>query len=233
MGGDVMKRFIPYYEISVFGTIALLAFLFALSFTFFLPEYNMPLLIAIWTICGGLVVLCGAMLIHKYFAPPDYITRQGAHIWTDVRERTYFIPTLTDVERFIDTYIEYVPEVLASSQELQEAERSIASQQLARMFKDLNILFTRKRSALSGLEWWVQDIGCAQRYNLIAIRYFSPFTATHIFHALLHAIDTSILGRDPDPEHKNKAWWEVLEKIQTKVEEKLYGINTFSTSKKV
>jgi hypothetical protein len=232
MGGDVMKRFIPYYEISVFGTIAVLALLATLSLTFFMPEYNLPVIVAFGAVCGGILIFCGTMIIQKYFAPPDYITRQGTHVWTEIRKRTYFIPTLTDVERFIDTYIEYAPEVFASSQELQSTERSITSQQLIRMFKDLNILFTQKRSALSGMEWWVRDAGCAQRKNLIAVRYFAPFTATHIFHVLHHAIDAQVLDRDPDPGHKNEAWWEVLEKIQTKVEEKLYGISTLSISKK-
>jgi hypothetical protein len=69
----------------------------------------------------------------------------------------------------------------------------------------------------------VKDIGGAQRKNLLVIKYFTPFTATNIFHMLSHAVDELVLRRDPDPDHKNAAWWEAAEKIQERVEEKLYG----------
>lgn len=218
-----MRRFIPWSDLAIHGTIILFSLLFAISFSLILPEAAFPAVFAIWAICGGMIVVCGTMLIQRYFAPPDYTTKQGVSVWTEVRERTYLIPTLTDIERFVEFYIEYVPEVLASSQTLSEAERAITGQQLTQMFKKLNILFTKKPSALSGFEWWAKDRGCAQRSNLVAIRFFSPFTSMHIYHVLFHAIDTMVLERDPDPEHKNVEWWKVLDKVQSKLEEKIYG----------
>lgn len=227
-----MKRFIPWYEIGVFGTIGLVAFLFALSFTFIIPGDSFPAIIALWAVCGGMIVLAGVMIIQKYFAPPDYITRQGVSVWTEIREKTYLIPTLTDVEKFIDLYIDYVPEVLSAAPGLQDAEKHVTSQQLTKMFREINLLFTRKQSALTGAEWWVKDNGCAHRKNLIAVKYFSPFTSMHIYHALFHAIDALVLNREPDVNHKNEAWWATLEVVQAKLEEKIYGASPFASAVK-
>lgn len=223
-----MNKFIPWYEIWAFGSIAVLFIAFAASITFAVPQLGGAALFSFWMATSVVVFISLFLIVSKWLAAPDYVTQQKVAVWSDIRERNFVLPTLTDLEVFLESFCERTVEVLRSAPDLADAERAVTREQLRRMLAGAKFLFTRRTSALDGIEWQVRDKGCSQRRKMIAVRYHSPFTTTNIFLGLWHMVDSEVLQRASDPDHTNLFFWHALEEVQSKVENDLYQIRSVS-----
>jgi hypothetical protein len=225
-----MNRFIPWCEIYIFGPIAAMFIAFGLGVTFAIPNFSGTALFSFWIATSIILFICVFIVVSKWFSPPDYLTQHKVAVWSDIRERNFVLPTLTDFEFFLDSFCERTLEVVKSAPDLTETERGITRDRLRRMLHGAKFLFTRKDASLTGLEWGVRDKGCAQRGKLAAVRYASPFTPSNIFHVLWHMVDSEVLQRKPDKKHENLFWWKALDEIQTRVESDVYQVRSVSGS---
>ena len=214
-----MNRFIPWWELLIYCPIGL-SFLAASLCT----ATTGSIFFAHWAITTLVLFICAFCVIIRWTSPPDYITQQRVSVWSDIRERNFILPTLTDLESLLDSFCEHTLIAVKSTPDLLPAERAITREQLRRMLIGAKFLFTKRTSALRGVEWQVRERTCSQRRKLAAIRYFTPFTTTGIFVALWHMIDSEILHRPADPRHTNTLWWKVLEDVRARVENDIFNI---------
>ncbi len=212
-----MKRFIPWYDIVIYLPLVVLLFFAAFIFTIYAGSQSFVAVFGLWVFCGGFSIVSLAMVFGKYFASPDYITRQGVRVWTEARENMHCSPKLSETEKYLEAFFDILPLVLTTARDLEPCERMITRAQLSRFCRELNILYTTHTTMLVGPGWTARDVYSATRKNMIAVRYTYPFTPVHLYHALWHAIDTCILRRAADCRHKRAAWWQALLLVQTKV----------------
>jgi len=221
-----MNKFIPWYEIYTFGSIGALFVAFATSITFAVPQLQGAALFSFWVATSIVVFISVFLIISKWLSGPDYVTQQKVAVWSDIREKNFVLPTLTDLDVILESFCERAIMVLKTLPDLTEAERAITREQLRRMLYGAKFLFTRCSSALDGIEWRVKDKGCSQRRKLLAVRYHSPFTTTAIFLGLWHMVNSEILHRAPDPDHTNLIFWRALDDIQAKIDSDIYQIRS-------
>lgn len=224
-----MNRFIPWRSIYTYGGIALCSLVAAYAGSYFCFERAA----SCWVIAALVTGACACFIAAAFVIPADYVTGQQVQVWSDVRERSFVLPTATDLENFLNLFCEKTLEVVKTAPDLATAERLITRDQLKKMLCGAKILFTRDTLALNGMEWEVRDRGCSQRGKLMAIKYYSPFTPANLFQALWHTVNAEVLGRCADPAHDNLCWWQALEKVQERVEADLYRADWLAQSSRI
>ena len=217
-----MPRFIPWRIIYIYGAISICAISAVYVGSLFLGTSNFERIVSSWAIAILLTGVCVCFTAAAFLTPPDYVTEQQVQVWSDVRERSFVLPTSMDLENFLNLFCEKTLEVVKTAPNLATSERLITRDQLKKMLCGAKILFTRDELSLNGLEWKVRDEGCSQRGKLMAVKYCSPFTPSNLSQALWHTVNADVLKRDPDPTHANLPWWLALERVQERVEADLY-----------
>lgn len=228
-----MNRFIPWRAICTYSCVALCGCTFAFAGSYLLESEGYERVVSIWAIGILVVFICTCFIILAWTTPPDYITKQRVQVWSDIRERSFVLPTLPDLENFLYLFCEKTLEVVKTMPDLSAKERLITRDQLKKMLVNASILFTRDPMLLKGPEWRVRDRGCAQRGKLLAVKFFSPFTPMNLFQGLWHMIDAEVLKRPPDPKHENTFWWRAMDKVQERVEADLYRADWLADSAQI
>lgn len=213
-----MKKFFLWFDIAFYVAVLLLTCIVGWIAILSLRITNFYAVFVVWCLCFGSCLFYLSLRLEKYYASSTYTTRQGVEVWTEIKDYNQVIPTVVQVEQVLDDFAFLVPITLLQSRDLEAAELSILHTQIVEMYKDVKIMFTKRKIFCVAFGFAIKEYNCAQHKNKIIIRHAPSFDAQQLSHALFHLIDEAILHRSPDRCHTNAPWWRAAMLVQTQLD---------------
>lgn len=196
-----MRRYIPLVELIFFLSIILITVAATLAVFLTPQEWPIEKIIVLSIVPPAIVVMCVSFLLMRYFAKPAFITKQGVAVWTCSTG-----PLLSEIEDFLDFYIESVPEVWPQA----------TKENITEMLRGAKIEFVTKLISIMGIGWAIKDAYGVQQGNTIKVKYnLCHLETTALCHELHHMMDELVFKVPPDYQHKLTVWWYTVGIINT------------------
>lgn len=188
-----MRRYIPLIDLLLFTALGALALGSLILVVFTAQDWPTGKIVTVSVVPLAIVAVCAWALLVRWLARPAFITKQGTAVWVAPTG-----PLLSEIEEFLDFYIEHVAELWPQATEYKIKE----------MLSGARIEFVNRLITLGGFGWSIKDAYGLQKGKIIKVKYNTcHLENTALCHELHHMIDELVFNVPPDYQHKLTVWW--------------------------
>lgn len=192
------KRFFPWLDIFLFGGIGLFGVVVAILATLNRNNTWWGILLA-WVVVSAFIAVAVTVVWGKLASRPNFITRHGVAVWTGGIEEI----TQQMVEQAFIDYALLMDNVTIDG-------ITITREKLYAMYEKVMVEWSGARVSSIGNGWFIKDAAGLTKDFGILVWWPGSIRSSALFHELHHIVWREILGKQPDYDHKEVAWWRLL-----------------------
>jgi hypothetical protein len=204
-----MLKYVDIKDVALHGGLSLLAtIVFVIALVADTPLQG---IIVAGLSAAGFILIAIAKVIQSKPVLPQYKTKQGTEIFSDVESVLgNYMPTPDEMDQALDFFAYTLPLLTSSNPYLSGPEQSLSQPEILRMFDGAKIHWRKDKTTMFRRYWKCVDKSGLQDGKECIVHWPGGVIQSALFHELIHMIDEVILKRAPDYAHKNMHWWELI-----------------------